>query len=184
MNITNSITNKVFNPYRRLFFGLIRISLFFVYIANYEVVLEYVHPLLEMVGFGEDGVIGWGSFTILALLVWTFYMACVGGLHVISWKVGPLPSFDRKYFTWHGNGSGRNQYKSYENIHRMIDYRDSRINHMSREDGASLYMSTEAFVSRFSGTVQGDRMLGFVDSKLNHMSREDGLSYVQSLVKE
>ena len=133
MNLRNLLSNRAFSPYRRLVFGLVRMSFFFILIANREVFTNVFHSIFEFIGFGENGVIGWSSFLLLVILVWTFYVLCVGGLHVISWKVGPLPTFDKNYFTWYGGGMS--QRGAYSNIHRIMDYRDAKINHMDREIG-------------------------------------------------
>ena len=159
---------------KRLLKGLFKVCVF-------GVTLKYFNYLEELLPV-------WGDVALVIFTIYAFYLFCDGVHNIRTWKVGPLPVFDKKNHWVIGSGSGDIgvSEKDYPNIHRALEYGDAKMNHQSREDSVGDFITSQAIVGALSnkhGQNTG-RMLDYMDSRMNHMSMKDSYEFIRGELKK
>jgi hypothetical protein len=175
---------KNYSPMKKLLKGIALFACFYLLyhflgannLSNYRVKME--HGLSEYLGKDFSSIIS----NIAMVLTGIFMVYCfVSGLYRICTFSGYIREFEDKT----PGGVVVKGHTSYDNINRILSYRESKLSGMSAENGANLYRECAKIESLYTGYNSGpetQRILSYVESKLSGMSGEKGLNYLANKI--
>lgn len=171
---------KNYTPTKKLLKGIALFACFFLMyhflgansLSNYRVKME--DGLSDYINRDLASIISNTAMVLIGI----FMVYCfVSGLYRICTFSGYIREFEDKT----PGGVVVKGHSSYENINRILSYREAKLSGMSGEKGADLYVGSSKIESLYTGYNSGPetrRILSFVESKLSGMSGEKGLNYL------
>lgn len=173
---------KNYTPLNKLLKGIALLVGFYVLyhflgannLSNYRVKME--KGLIESLGKDLSSIVSNIAMVLTGIfMVYSF----VSGLY----RICTFSVYVREFEDKTPGGVVVKGHTSYNNINRILSYRESKMCGMSGERAADLYIATSKIDTLYTGYNSGpetQRTLSFIESKLSGMSGERGLNYLSN----